>query len=612
MSFRLLFTALIFLSSFTAFAQTPDTYTVRNAHSHNDYEQNIPFYKAYYQQFGSVEADVFLRNDTLYVAHERKAMAAGRTLQSLYLDPIKAVVQKHHGNVFPNSDASLQLLIDLKTESEPTMKALEKQLASYADMLVPKGKVQVVLSGNTPKPENFNKYADYLFFDGRPGIDYTADQLKRVGLISQSFTNYTKWNGKGLIVKDEMAKIQKMIADAHSMGKKVRLWATPDNVNSWKTLMNLKVDYLNTDHIEELGNYLKNRKNAEYTNPTKHAVYQPTYKNNDKLSKVKNVILLIGDGMGLAQIYAGVTANGGLLNLSRFLNIGFSKNNSSDSYITDSAAGGTAMATGQKTRNRAIGVDSTLKPVKNLPDFLAPLGIQSGLISAGSITDATPAAFFGHQPLREMEQQIAHDFLKSNVQALIGGGAQYFNKNGIADSLKIKGYQVSNQWSDLNSLKLPYILLDDSKTVSIQKGRGNFLTASFDKLSKDLSKNKNGFFMMAEGAQIDYGGHANQVPYVVTEMLDFDQLIGEAVKFADANGETLVIVTADHETGGLTLLDGDFQKGSVDGAFSTNDHTSVMVPVFAYGPHSMEFRGIYENTEIFNRILKIMRQYHEK
>ncbi|MCD8538543.1 MAG: alkaline phosphatase [Leadbetterella sp.] len=110
---------------------------------------------------------------------------------------------------------------------------------------------------------------------------------------------------------------------------------------------------------------------------------------------------------------------------------------------------------------------------------------------------------------------------------------------------------------------------------------------------------------MAEGAQIDYGGHANELPYVVTEMLDFDRLVGEALRFADSNGETLVIVTADHETGGLTLLDGDTKRGYVDGQFSTTDHTGVMVPVFAYGPHSLDFRGIFPNTDINRRLLKI-------
>lgn len=116
---------------------------------------------------------------------------------------------------------------------------------------------------------------------------------------------------------------------------------------------------------------------------------------------------------------------------------------------------------------------------------------------------------------------------------------------------------------------------------------------------------------MAEGAQIDYGGHANDVRYVVQEMLDFDQAVGDAIRFADSNGETLVVVTADHETGGLSLLDGDLKRGYVDGSFSTNDHSGIMVPVFAYGPHSLDFRGIYENTQIQHKIMTILAEYHK-
>jgi alkaline phosphatase len=340
--------------------------------------------------------------------------------------------------------------------------------------------------------------------------------------------------------------------------------------------------------------------------------YEPLYRNNDQRSEVKNVILLIGDGMGLAQIYAGMTANKGSLNLAKMLNIGFSKTNASDSYITDSAAGATAMATGKKTRNRAIGVDSNLVAVPNLPDLLKPYGVRSALISAGSITDATPAAFYAHQPLREMDNEIAGDYLKSPVEILIGGGAGRFAKGEIHEKLKSKGIAFSNKWSDLQGLKAPFVLLDDSKTASVEKGRGDFLIPALKKASESLSSGSTGSFVMAEGAQIDYGGHANIVSYVVTEMLDFDKLVGEAMRMADADGKTLVVVTADHETGGLTLLDGDLRKGYVDGHFSTDDHTGIMVPVFAYGPHSLDFRGVYENTEIFEKILRVFQKYRKK
>jgi alkaline phosphatase len=601
-----LFTLFCFYSK----AQNPKTYTTSNAHSHNDYEQKIPFYSAYYQHFGSVEADVILRSDTLFVAHQESDMHGDRTLESLYLEPLAAMIKKNNGQLFKEDKQSIQLLIDLKTPSAQTMPVLVKALQRYESILAPKGPVKVVLSGNTPSPEDFEKFPAFVYYDGRPEVNYTPAQLERIGLISQSFYKYTRWNGKGVLIEKDKKAIETVINQVHRQGKKIRFWATPDQINTWKVLMNLGIDFINTDHVEELGAYLRNRPHAEYVSKEQYTPYQPTYRNNDSRTEVKNVILLIGDGMGLTQIYSGITANRGELNLTKMLNIGFSKTSASDSYITDSAAGATAMATGKKTRNRAIGVDSNFVPLPNLPDQLKKFGVQSGLISAGSITDATPAAFYAHQRYRDFEDEIAHDYLRSSVQILIGGGAERFTKGKVADSLRLKGVQFSEKWGDLKGLKAPFVLLDNSKIVSVEKGRGEFLIPALQKTHQSLTQNKAPSFIMAEGAQIDYGGHANIVSYVVTEMLDFDKLVGEAMRLADADGQTLVIVTADHETGGLTLLDGNIKQGYVDGHFSTNDHTAVMVPVFAYGPHSLDFRGVYENTEIYSRILNVFKKYN--
>lgn len=594
----------------TVAAQSSRIYTTAQAHSHNDYEQTIPFWQAYDQQFGSIEADVHARNGKLYVAHDSASVRTNRTLEALYIEPIVQKVQDNKGKIYAGSDTPLQLLVDLKTPASQTLPLLVKALAIYPAVFGPGGPVRVVVSGNIPAPDQFSKYPDWLYFDGRPEVGYTAAQLKHVGLISQDLTHYTRWNGKGLIVKAEREKIQAVIQQVHSQGKKVRFWATPDNINSWKTLMNLGVDYINTDHLASIGRFLGSRQSAEYQNPTVQPVYQPTYRNNDARSLVKNVILLIGDGMGLTQIYAGLTANRGNLTLAQVLNIGFSKTSSADSYITDSAAGGTAMATGKKTNNRAIGVDSTGKPVPAIPALIKKWGMPSGLISSGPATDATPAAFYAHQPDRMFEREIAADFLRDPVQIMIGGSYRYFNETKVLDTLRQRGYQTGSSFARLNTLKPPFILLDDSAVVSIHQGRRDFLTTSLRKTIAELQPDKKGFFIMAEGAQIDYGGHANDMRYVVQEMLDFDQAIGEALRFADSNGETLVLVTADHETGGLSLLDGDLKRGYVDGNFSTNDHSGVMVPVFAYGPHSLDFRGVYENTEIQHKIISILKQYH--
>ena len=149
-----------------------------------------------------------------------------------------------------------------------------------------------------------------------------------------------------------------------------------------------------------------------------------------------------------------------------------------------------------------------------------------------------------------------------------------------------------------------WVVIEKKAGLSMLKGRGDWLQKSFTKTVDILSKNNEGFFLMTEGAQVDYGGHANNLPYVATEVMDFDKVVGKALQFADDDGQTLVIVTADHETGGLTLLGGDYSRGFVFGQFATNDHTAIPVPVFAYGPGSQSFRGVYENTELFSKILK--------
>jgi hypothetical protein len=238
-------------------AQDIKAYTTAQAHSHNDYERRGAFHDAYNQQFGSIEADVFLVNDTLYVAHNLKDIKRDRTLHALYLKPILANVEKNSGSVYAQKDVQLQLLIDLKTASEETLAALIQELEPHKHIFGPGGSVKVVVSGNTPDPASFGKYPDFILFDGRPEIVYTPDQLKRVGLISQAFAKYSKWNGEGPLPEKEKKSIQKVIKQSHDLGKKVRLWATPDNINSWKIMMAMGVDYLNTDKVNEMGDYLR-------------------------------------------------------------------------------------------------------------------------------------------------------------------------------------------------------------------------------------------------------------------------------------------------------------------------------------------------------------------
>lgn len=603
---------LIFFLSLVATVKAQQAITSYSIHAHNDYVNRIPFYEAYRLGAGSIEADIFLRDGELYVAHEEESIKKGWTLDSMYLRPLQKIVVDRSSK----TERPLQLLIDLKTEGEPTLNTLVKKLMSYPPEVFAKNRsLQIVISGNVPDPARWSVYPSFIFFDGRPNIVYSAEQLQRIGMISEDLKKYTEWNGKGLIVKPERDKITTVIASVHKQGKKFRFWGTPDQVNAWKTFITLGVDYIGTDRVDALAEYIRKRPSNEYTaTEARYIPYQPRYINNDKRSKVKNIILMIGDGMGVAQIYSGYTANRGALNLFNMVNIGFSVTYSSDSYITDSAAGGTAMATGTKTNNRYVGVDSAGVHHRSIPEAVKPSGVRSALISAGDITDATPAAFYAQQPERAWSEAIAKDFLSNPVDILIGGGYNSFVKRSdnqnLFTILQKEGYTVSGTFEAIDTIKNnKFAILDDKAVVSKAKGRGDFLSRSLTKSIGVLKKNKAGFFIMAEGAQIDYGGHSNEMGYVAREMVDFDKAIGEAMRFADENGETLIVVTADHETGGLSLLDGDIQKGYIDSNFSSNDHSAVMVPVFAYGPHSQDFRGVYQNTAIFDKIMKIFELY---
>ncbi len=238
-------------------AQTIASYTTAQAHSHNDYEQNRPFKEAYDQNFGSIEADLFLVNDSLYTAHNREDIKSDRTFYKLYLHPILTEVKKNNGRIYPMESTSMQLLIDLKTPAVETLKALVAQLTPYKEILAPRGSVKVVISGNTPAPETYDLYPDFIYFDGRPEVVYNSEQLQRIGLISQSFQKYSKWNGEGDLPEKDKKSLSKVVEEVHGKGKKIRFWATPDNINTWKTMMSLQVDFLNTDKVEQMGSYLR-------------------------------------------------------------------------------------------------------------------------------------------------------------------------------------------------------------------------------------------------------------------------------------------------------------------------------------------------------------------
>lgn len=323
----------------------------------------------------------------------------------------------------------------------------------------------------------------------------------------------------------------------------------------------------------------------------------------------KNIILLIGDGMGLTQVSSLYYFGDKTPNFSRFKYIGLHENQPIGKKITDSAAGATAFSTGYKSYNGAIGVDKDTVRRETILEWAAKKQKSTGLISTSSITHATPASFYAHVPSRNLPEAIAADFVNAPVDFAAGGGYQFFNKRTDKRDL-LAEMQAEGRVVDTTQLgkkltqgnRYVYLLKPDAM-LQILDGRGDFLPKATTTALDFLSKDEDGFFLMVEGSQIDWGGHNNDAKYIIKEMLDFDKVVGLALDFAEKDGNTLVIVTADHETGGFALsaakMFGKDEYGGIEPTFSTTGHTAALIPVFAFGPGAERFMGIYQNNDIF-------------
>ena len=330
----------------------------------------------------------------------------------------------------------------------------------------------------------------------------------------------------------------------------------------------------------------------------------------------KNIILFIGDGMGISHVTAGMTSSGESFNLKKFRYSGLSITQSADDYITDSGAGGTAIASGVKTNNGMIGLapDNTVAP--SITEFAHMNGLSTGIVSTSAITHATPASFVAHNISRDNYEEIAENFLNGNVDLFIGGGEDHFRKRAdkrdLAAELEKQGFDVVYTLDELKATESDKIagLLAKVHMPSVMNGRAGVLEEMTRKAIETLSRDKDGFFLMVEGSMIDWGSHENNLFYTVSEVVDMDKAVGVALDFAGKDRKTLVVVTADHETGGLSLTGGNKTEHIVSGKFNTTDHTGTMVPIFSYGPGADRLSGIHENTfflDVFLNLLRITR-----
>ncbi len=557
-------------------------------HSHNDYEQSVPFWKAYAAGVQSIEVDVHLENDELLVGHDRKDLSPDRTLGRLYLKPISEILSSQADSL------KLQLLIDIKSGAYPTMEALVRVLKQYPNIIQNKD-VHIVISGNRPELSRYVDYPNYIHFDHQ-SLQTPEDRavLDKIAMVSLNFGLYTTWNGKGRLVASDKEKISTIIAEAHKMGKPFRFWAVPDSKTAWKAMHDLGVDFINTDMPFRCVDYVSSLSQRVYANNEAVAVYTPTYDNDGSTSTPKNVVLYLGDGNGLAQISAATFANGGELTLTQLKHIGLVKTQSADDFTTDSAAGATAMATGVKVPNRAIGVNNKGESLPNLVEVLARRGYYTAIITTDAITGATPASFYAHQSDRDMEMEIAEDLNASAIRLFVSAPSRTLSMIG-------KNFQLLKSFQEINGVG------QGKWAFTFPKGKGPApLAMAVEHVLDYLDASGKPFFLLVEGAKIDSFGHENQIAPLIKESLAFDSAVAKGLAYADHSRETLVLVTADHETGGLTLPQGSTAHKRIEADFTTDDHTGIMVPLFAYGPKAHYFQGVYGNDHIYHKLLSAL------
>lgn len=384
---------------------------------------------------------------------------------------------------------------------------------------------------------------------------------------------------------------------------------------------------------------------------------QPDLRAVQFAAKPKNIILLIGDGMGAAQMSAHIYWMGpGNTIFEQFPVVGFHKSHSCNDLVTDSAAGATAFSCGQKTHNGTIGMLppaslscdlhrksqpdqelSELDPIASVPlpgakprspepaelppftpcptvlEELDTWGWATGMVVACTATHATPASFIAHRELRAFTEDIAMDYLSTPIDCFIGGGEALFNdrpdRRNLLDSMRQRNY-VIRRGTSFKHLpldgSLPFLLFTDEREPPTASGGRTYMPKATRVACEYLDKRSSkGFFLMVEGSQIDWAGHANDRQWLQAEMEDFDRTVRQALQFAAQNRETLVLVTGDHECGGLSLTQSDLKK-SFAPKFSSKLHTASLVPVYAYGPGAETFLGIYDNTQIYSKMLEVL------
>ena len=360
--------------------------------------------------------------------------------------------------------------------------------------------------------------------------------------------------------------------------------------------------------------------------------------------EVKNVIYLIGDGMGAGAVTALLLSEDEPTGFEMAPVVGLHETCSANNYVTDSAAGGTALATGTRTNNGYVGAGPDGEQLVSVLRKAQTYGMKTGIVVNTTLTEATPGAFYGGVTSRKFVYDIAKQFTESEVDLAIGGGLDHFI--GRPDSLDLtatlieKGYDVYLNWESVLETQsdkfvgiLPLYDLHrrekNNGEASAAEGQEVCLAAQMASLNEDASRehlseptvylekatakalevlsrdHEKGFFLMIESAIIDGYGHNNDGDGMVVEMQEFGRTLRQMIEYVNQHPETLLVVTADHETGGT----GVYYNGNTPGnegplkfRFSTSGHTGTVVPIFAYGAGAENFAGVMKNIDVPKKI----------
>ena len=323
------------------------------------------------------------------------------------------------------------------------------------------------------------------------------------------------------------------------------------------------------------------------------------------------MIQSVADGTGIGQYTLSYYANGPFAP-ARFEHVGLVATHPNDGQcsstckrVTDSAASGTALSSGQKTYNGAIGVNQDTVAIKTMLEIAEEKGMSTGLVATSTITHATPASFAAHVDYRKKESEIALQYAQQEIDVILGGGKKFWPDSLIIEYEKRGAQFIDKINAPLEPGRRILGLFADKALRPVHEGRSPSTTEMARLALSKLEQNPNGYFVMIEESQVDWGGHSNSAEYIRGEMESLNELVNFALDYQNDHPDVLVVLTADHECGGVAVHDA--KNSDLDIRFTSDYHSANFVPIWATGPGSEVFDAFMDNTEIGKQLIQYVK-----